>query len=36
MIQDIPAYFGELDKEYKYEHRNEKETPESYRDYVPH
>ena len=25
-----------MDKEYKYEHRNEKETPESYRDYVPH
>ena len=36
MIQDIPTYFEELDKEYKYEHRNEKETPESYRDYVPH
>ena len=36
MIQDIPAYFEEMDKEYKYEHRNEKETPESYRDYVPH
>ena len=36
MIQDIPTHFQNLDKEYLYQHRNEKATPESYRDYAPH
>ena len=36
IIQDIPEYFASLDKEYSYQHRNEKETPDSYRDYAPH
>lgn len=36
MIQDIPTHFADLDKEYGYEHRNEKKTPDSYRDYAPH
>ncbi|MCR5107911.1 MAG: gamma-glutamyl-gamma-aminobutyrate hydrolase family protein [Lachnospiraceae bacterium] len=36
VIQDIPVYFKEQGLEYNYEHRNEKETPDSYRDYVPH
>ena len=36
MIQDIPTYFDELGKDYQFEHRNEKETPDSYRDYVQH
>lgn len=36
MIQDIPTYFCDLDKEYMYQHRNEKVSPESYRDYAPH
>jgi putative glutamine amidotransferase len=36
MIQDIPTHYRNLNKEYLYQHRNEKETPESYRDYAPH
>lgn len=36
VIQDIPAYFAETGVEYNYEHRNQKETPDSYRDYAPH
>lgn len=36
MIQDVPTYFDGLSKEYQYQHRNEKATPESYRDYAPH
>ena len=36
MIQDIPTHFQNLNKEYLYQHRNEKATPESYRDYAPH
>ena len=36
IIQDVPTYFETLGKDYHFEHRNEKETPESYRDYVPH
>lgn len=36
MIQDIPTHYRNLNKEYLYQHRNEKSTPESYRDYVPH
>lgn len=36
MIQDIPTYFAGLSLAYAYEHRNEKATPDSYRDYVPH
>jgi putative glutamine amidotransferase len=35
-IQDIPAYFSELGVPYGYEHRNQKATPDSYRDYAPH
>ena len=35
-IQDIPAYFAALGKAYGYEHRNQKATPDSYRDYAPH
>ena len=35
-IQDVPAYFAELGVEYHYEHRNEKLTPDSYRDYAAH
>lgn len=36
VIQDIPAFFAEQGKTYKFEHRNEKSTPSSYRDYAPH
>ena len=36
VIRDIPAYFAEQGKSYKFEHRNEKATPGSYRDYAPH
>ena len=36
VIPDLPAYFAELGIEYNYEHRNEKATPDSYRDYAPH
>ena len=36
MIHDIPAYFAEHGKKYKFEHRNEKVTPDSYRDYASH
>ena len=36
MIQDLPAYFSEHGLEYNYEHRNQKATPDSYRDYALH
>lgn len=36
MIQDIPTYYADLNLEYNYEHRREKESPDEYRDYVPH
>ena len=36
MIQDIPAWFAELGVEYDYTHRNQKATPEAYRDYAAH
>ena len=36
VIQDIPAYFAENGVEYGYEHRNQKATPDSYRDYAAH
>jgi len=36
VIQDIPVYFEEQGVEYAFQHRNEKATPESYRDYAPH
>lgn len=36
VIQDIPMFFEKLGKEYKYEHRNIKATPASYRDYASH
>ena len=35
-IQDLPAFFAGLGISYGYEHRNQKETPDSYRDYAPH
>ena len=36
IIQDVPAYFAELGVAYNYEHRNQKASPDSYRDYAPH
>ena len=36
MIQDIPTYFDGLSIDYQFEHRNQKATPDSYRDYAPH
>ena len=36
MIQDIPAWFAGLGVEYDYTHRNQKATPEAYRDYAAH
>ena len=36
IIQDIPAYYAEKGLPYNYEHRNNKATPDSYRDYAPH
>ena len=36
MMQDVPAYFAERGAAYNYEHRNQKATPDSYRDYAPH
>ena len=36
IIQDVPAYFAERGVAYHYEHRNQKATPDSYRDYAPH
>ena len=36
VIQDIPTWFAGKSLTYNYEHRNEKATPESYRDYAPH
>ena len=36
MIQDIPAFYTEQGLTYSYEHRNEKASADSYRDYAPH
>ena len=36
VIQDIPTFFAGLSKEYRYEHRNEKETTDVYRKYASH
>ncbi len=36
LIQDIPTWFAEKNLDYAFEHRNEKKTPDSYRDYAPH
>ena len=36
VIQDVPTYFAAQGLEYGFEHRNEKATPDSYRDYAPH
>lgn len=36
MIQDIPTYYKSIGVEYHYAHRNNKATPDSYRDYAPH
>ena len=36
VIQDIPVYFEDQGIEYDFTHRNNKETPDSYRDYAAH
>ena len=36
VIQDIPAWFEGQGIAYDYTHRNQKASPESYRDYAPH
>ena len=36
VVQDIPTWFAGKNLTYNYEHRNEKATPQSYRDYAPH
>ena len=36
VIQDIPTWFEEQSIDYDYTHRNQKATPDSYRDYAPH
>ncbi len=36
VIQDIPEYFEKISAEYNYEHRNEKSSPDAYRDYAAH
>ena len=36
VIQDIPTWFEAQSIEYDYTHRNQKATPESYRDYASH
>ncbi len=36
VIQDIPVYFEENSIDYNFEHRNEKSSPDAYRDYAPH
>ena len=36
MIQDLPAYFAESGIKYDYQHRNEKKSANSYRDYAHH
>ncbi|MBQ6961820.1 MAG: gamma-glutamyl-gamma-aminobutyrate hydrolase family protein [Clostridia bacterium] len=36
VIQDIPTWFENQGMAYDYTHRNQKATPESYRDYAPH
>ncbi|MBQ7488865.1 MAG: gamma-glutamyl-gamma-aminobutyrate hydrolase family protein [Clostridia bacterium] len=36
VIQDIPSFFEAQSIEYDYTHRNQKATPESYRDYASH
>lgn len=35
-IQDIPTFFDALKVDYSYQHRNQKATPDSYRDYAAH
>lgn len=36
IIQDLPTFFENNDIPYNYEHRNQKATPDAYRDYAPH
>ena len=36
MMQDVPAWFAQQGLDYAYQHRNQKATPDSYRDYAPH
>ena len=36
VIQDTPTFFAQRDETYDYIHRNEKSSPDAYRDYSPH
>ena len=36
VIQDIPTWFADMSLDYHYEHRNEKVSPDAYRDYASH
>ena len=36
VIQDIPTFFAQRGETYDYIHRNEKSSPDAYRDYSPH
>ena len=36
VIQDIPTWFAQKSLTYNYEHRNEKSSPDAYRDFAPH
>lgn len=36
MIQDIPTWFSSQGREYTFGHRNQKASPDAYRDYTPH
>ena len=36
VIQDLPTYFAQQGIEYAFQHRNEKSSPDVYRDYAPH
>lgn len=36
VIQDIPTFFAQRGEPYDYIHRNEKSSPDAYRDYSPH
>ena len=36
VIQDIPTYFEEQSVEYHFEHRNQRSSPDEYRDFAPH
>lgn len=36
IIQDLPTWFADMSLPYRYEHRNEPDSPDSYRDYASH